>query len=399
MLALYRARAVHKNKRKFVADLIHRRFTEDDILTEGQKERADKYISDCIETPADNFDKIRKKMEEIYPAYRFRKIRELLDLLLVVGAVAFGIRGLFFQPFKIPTGSMQPTLYGIHYMVKDGSTNPNLAKFNNFFNYIFFSAMPVKAITIAESGYFKPNTLQTQSSFWSDITSFEIGKQKYTTPGTAKTVLEYTHLTTAKRYIKDDVLCKDGFISLGDHLFVERFSIYLTPLKRGDIMVFNTQSLRYNERNLSEVSGFYYVKRLAGMPGDTLKIEHDTLMVKPKGEDAFKPIYELSDTFKKIYSGKGGYQGHLGLMGEVIGQLDQEYVVPDNSYFMMGDNSKFSLDSRFFGAVPRENMVGKAFFVFWPFSRRWGLVDNPAPVDQPTDSLKGKNYYEVMFLQ
>jgi len=399
MLALYRARAAQKSKRKFISELVNRRFAEDDLLSAGEKERIDKYIGDCAETSSDNFEKISKKLQEIYPAYRFRKIREFLDLLLVVGAVAFGIRGLFFQPFKIPTGSMQPTLYGVHYMVKDGSTNPNLARFNHFFNYILFSGTPVKELTVTESGYFKPDTLQTQSTFWADTTSFEIGKQKYSTPGTAKNVLEYTQLTTAKRYLKGDVLCKDGFISLGDHLFVERFSIYLTPLKRGDIMVFNTQNLRYNERNLTEVSGFYYVKRLAGMPGDTLKIEHDTLMVKPKGETEFMPIYELSDTFKKVYSGNGGYQGHLGLMGEVIGQFGQEYVVPDDSYFMMGDNSRFSLDSRFFGAVPRENMVGKAFFVFWPFSRRWGLVDNQPPVNQPTDNIKGKNYYDVMFLQ
>jgi signal peptidase I len=51
---------------------------------------------------------------------------------------------------------------------------------------------------------------------------------------------------------------------------------------------------------------------------------------------------------------------------------------------MLGDNSRFSKDSRFFGAVPRRNIMGRAFLVFWPFSRRFGVVDSKEALDIPT---------------
>ncbi len=52
---------------------------------------------------------------------------------------------------------------------------------------------------------------------------------------------------------------------------------------------------------------------------------------------------------------------------------------------MMGDNSRNSLDSRYWGTVPRKNIVGKALFIFWPISRRWGLTDRAEPIQRPTN--------------
>ncbi|UKI33784.1 MAG: signal peptidase I [Lentisphaeria bacterium] len=180
--------------------------------------------------------------------------------------------------------------------------------------------------------------------------------------------------------------------------FVERFSLYLFPLRRGDIVVFNTDGLIADSRKLSDVSGFYYIKRLVGLPGDTLKIVDNVLHVKPRGEKEFRPIAEFNPVFEKLYSGKGGYQGHLNFMGHHLAAPGSEYVVPEDHYFMMGDNSQFSLDSRFFGAVPRENLVGKAWIVFWPFSRRWGRIDRVGPVDAPTGEAR-RGTFPVMYRQ
>lgn len=71
---------------------------------------------------------------------------------------------------------------------------------------------------------------------------------------------------------------------------------------------------------------------------------------------------------------------------------------PPDHYFMLGDNSEFSLDSRFFGPVPRRNLVGKAWLVFWPFSRRWGIADRQGPVDAPTGESR-RGTFPVMYRQ
>ena len=164
-------------------------------------------------------------------------------------------------------------------------------------------------------------------------------------------------------------------------------------------MVFTTEDLFDADGTpLAASSGHYYIKRLAALPGDTIKLENNTLYIRPHGEKEFKHAKEFSPRFEKIYSGKGGYQGHRSDMG--LEQLisGAEYTVPAGHYFMLGDNSKFSKDSRFFGSVPRRNLVGRAFITFWPFSRRWGIIDNKEPLDVPTGE-SGFGTFPVMYKQ
>ncbi|MDD3117223.1 MAG: signal peptidase I, partial [Victivallaceae bacterium] len=81
--------------------------------------------------------------------------------------------------------------------------------------------------------------------------------------------------------------------------------------------------------------------------------------------------------------------------GRFLGSPDAELIIPENFYFMLGDNSLFSSDSRVWGLVPRSNMVGRAFFVFWPFSRRWGLADSTAPLPVPTTESRGNSFPQM----
>ncbi|MEA4862411.1 MAG: signal peptidase I [Victivallaceae bacterium] len=314
------------------------------------------------------------------PVPRFRAMmREYMDIFAVVMAVAFGIRALALQPFIIPTGSMQPTLFGIHYVdhgtdyFNAGTRYPALA------NYLLFSATRAWAVTVG-SGYFNPTSLKPVSG-WVPRTSFVVGEDSYTLPGEPAKVVQYAKLSPALPLPEGAVLA-DGFLVGGDSLFVERISHLFSGLSRGDIVVFNTEGLSYNNRPLSLISGYYYVKRLVGLPGDTLKIVDGMLYVKPTRESAFRPITDFSGKFDKIFSGTGGYQGYQnGPAGFFLSSADDTYTVPDDCYFMLGDNTSHSLDSRWWGPVPRRNIVGKAFVVFWPFSRRWGKMDaSPIPV-------------------
>ncbi len=376
------------------------RHTDDDILNDAAKKELDGLLSEMKATPAieaeERFGDFIKRYRKTVPPYRYQTIRGTLDLLLVVGAVAFGIRALFLQPFRIPTSSMQPTLFGIHYIDKEHSSNPLIGNVPNPLNWLLFSASDAQA-TVQTPGVLEPNSLRATGNLFAESTSFTIGSNNYRLPGAKDKVEEYANLTPGRSFRQGETLA-NGWLTLGDHLFVERWSIYMTPPKRGDVMVFTTDGLKAMGRTLSELSGFFYIKRLAGLPGDTLKITNNTLMVKPAGESRFQPIYEIAPEFEKLYSAKGGYHGHLGGMGDLISTPLQEYVVPKDHYFMLGDNSQFSLDSRFFGAVPRRNLVGRAWVVFWPFSHRWGFVDTPAPLDEPTGQPNSRTF-PVMYHQ
>ena len=402
MLSGFFARRTH---RKFLGELRAGRHMWDDLLSPADRRRFDALIDECAaaarkEASPAELREARRAAAEALRAVRIPDphpgVREFLDLLLVVGAVAFGIRGLFFQPFQIPTGSMQPTLYGIHYQYPENASTPRPEKLPYFLNAALFGQRRARA-TIAADGVLETDSFRSGGSWLFDRTRFTIGGVNYELPGAPAKVAEYTGITPFREYRRGETLA-DGSLSLGDHLFVERFSLYLREPRRGDVTVFNTEGLEANGRRLAELSGFFYIKRLAGLPGDTLRIENRQLLVRPAGEKEFRPVQELAEPFRKVYSGLGGYQGHLNGIGELHLTPGTEYTVPPDHYFMLGDNSRFSLDSRFFGAVPRRNLVGRAWVVFWPFNRRWGRVDRPAPLDFPTGEHNGATF-PVMYRQ
>ena len=385
-----------RKRRKLLAELRTLRHAEDDLLDDVKRREFDALLENLACSPAPHREAMaaaRGRLGKLDLGIRHPALREFLDLLLVVGAVAAGIRGLFLQPFRIPTGSMQPTLYGIHYQYKSGTWRDKLPAQLQF--AIFGRRRAAARVT--ESGLLDLESIRPSGGVFTSDTSFRIGSREYTLPGEPGKVIEYVELDPERLYPKGYSLA-DGFLTIGDHLFVERLSLYLRPPRRGDVTVFNTEGLEVQGRKLSELSGYYYIKRLVGLPGDTLVIRDGRLFIRPKGESEFKPADELDPRFKKIFSGKGGYQGYRNdprapLLGE-----GEEYVVPDDHYFMLGDNSRFSLDGRFFGSVPRRNLVGRAFLVFWPFSRRWGVADSRSPRDIPTDKEGfNRGSYRVMY--
>ncbi|MGQ9473703.1 MAG: signal peptidase I [Candidatus Caldatribacteriaceae bacterium] len=121
----------------------------------------------------------------------------------------------------------------------------------------------------------------------------------------------------------------------GERVLVAKFYYRFTEPKRGDIIVFRYPIDR--RRNL--------IKRLVGLPGDNLKIEDGLVWINGEALQG--------ELFQRTYYDVGYYgQG--------------EHVVPQDSYFVLGDNSENSDDSRFWGYVPHRNILGRAFFVYWP---------------------------------
>lgn len=381
----FQRRSLRKQLKHFKHHVNHILHVDDDILNSAQKTGLQALAADVAAVKPAGIEEVKavlnegqQRLAKLISHRKYSTLTEYLDIIAVAVVVAFGIRGIFFQPFKIPTSSMQPTLFGVHYI----SHNDAIEKCPAILRYPLFTASQAR-LEIAEDG--ELTGVGNAGNLFSDKTRLRIGNTGYVLPGAGEQVAAYTAIRQDKLYPKGTVLC-DGWLSQGDHLFVDRYSHHITGLDRGDIVVFNTEGIVDPvRRNKLADKGYYYIKRLVGLPGDSLKIIDKKLYVKPAGENEFRPVTDFSPRFDKLYSGKGGYQGHHNEDPFLV--RDAVYLVPPDSYFMMGDNTSSSYDSRCWGPVPRRNIVGRASVIFWPFSRRWGVVDRQPPLNVPTGDV------------
>ncbi len=153
----------------------------------------------------------------------------------------------------------------------------------------------------------------------------------------------------------------------GDRLFVEKLSKPVRKPERGDILVFYPpdEILRKDFFSiLSRLTGILckdiaFIKRVVGLPGDKLEV---------RPEDGQYFVY-IND--KKLN------EPYILSKTDWMPCRDDMYcgplTVPENNYFMMGDNRGNSQDSRFWGFLPENRIIGRAIFVFWPLSRTKGL--------------------------
>jgi signal peptidase I len=172
----------------------------------------------------------------------------------------------------------------------------------------------------------------------------------------------------------------DTTVMVGDHLLVDKlsyappgsFSRYLLPYtdpKRGDIIVF-----RY-PMDISQ----NYVKRVMGVPGDHIRVVDKVVYLngKPLTEPYVQHIFPNLEPYRDNFPSEPRgpvYDRAKQMLAEHV--ENGELVVPPDSYFAMGDNRDNSLDSRYWGFVPRENIIGKPLLIFWSY-------------DAPTSDLVG----------
>jgi signal peptidase I len=188
---------------------------------------------------------------------------------------------------------------------------------------------------------------------------------------------------------------------VGDHLLVNKFAFGATgsmvdpilPFKnigRGDVIVFKYP------KDLTK----HYVKRVIGLPGDKLHIVDKQVFVN--GQPLAEPykVHKNSvpggfrDPAQDVFPPKTPHSFY-----QVEGDYDwfakfvdgEDLVVPENSYFAMGDNRDNSADSRYWGFVPRELIVGKALIIYWSYEadsdayRRTEVSDR---IQQTTDLVR-----------
>ncbi|HEY9840096.1 MAG: signal peptidase I [Candidatus Sericytochromatia bacterium] len=139
---------------------------------------------------------------------------------------------------------------------------------------------------------------------------------------------------------------------IGDRLIVEKLSYYFNSPHRGDIVVFYppdpyakplTGSARVL-RWLGFTRDAAYIKRVIGLPGETLAIRNGKVLIDGK---------PLNEPYIKA---------------PPLDDMPPQKIAPEH-FFMMGDNRNNSRDSRVWGTMPRENVIGRTFLRFWPLNR------------------------------
>jgi signal peptidase I len=177
---------------------------------------------------------------------------------------------------------------------------------------------------------------------------------------------------------------------IGDHVFVNRISFaprtpWVGPVipyrnvHRGDIIVFLHPDPQY--------AGTYVVKRIMGVPGDRIHLRNG--VVYRNGEALNEPYIlhdrdDPSDFYRNNFPAVPPSDPNISPIWETeLPQYiqDGDLVVPPGHYFAMGDHRGVSLDSRYWGFIPEENIIGRPMFIYWSFEtpadqyQRTGMAD------------------------
>jgi signal peptidase I len=330
------------------------------------------------ETLSKQMAKLEETSNKWIKPYPYAEWRENIEVFLVAIVVAMAIRTFFLQPFKIPTGSMEPTLYGIETKDLRGDANFKMPDpLTRFWDALRYGRFYHEAIATDDGEVVRILPLQHVLFFINKQTIVvQYRGQDRPTPITVwfgpdehlgyaagwEPPVDFTKGQPILRFQEDT----------GDHLFVDRISYNFRKPHRGDIVVFKTRGIE----GIPDQNQFY-IKRLIGLPGETVSIGDDQhVRIDGRRLDASTPHFEniyAFDTNAPPRQGKfGQYNGHVLEPTSVLASPTDTLNVPQHSYVVFGDNTLNSLDSRYWGFVPEQNVIGKGFFVYWPITGRFG---------------------------
>jgi signal peptidase I len=313
--------------------------------------------------------------------------RENCEVILVAILVAVGIRSYFLQPFKIPTGSMQPTLNGIigypssyrdeHEIPMDKRDHYEKRSDGWYLHGYSANSKPNLIRRVAEYAILGRNYIDVVSKeddqiiqvipkkflFFFTFSRIIAARQNFLIYAPPDTLRADFHVVAGNSYKRGDIIAR-GAIDTGDQVFVDKFSYNFVKPHNGDVFVFRTNHI-FGIPDDPETGAPFFIKRLAGLPDDTLRIDPPLLYVNGKVPNGLG--------FKRVMSAKLPYRGYA-LGRDYVARPADVYTVPEHRYFAMGDNSYNSYDSRYWGPVPEENLVGRGLLVYWPFNRHWGII-------------------------
>jgi len=238
--------------------------------------------------------------------------REWLDTLVVAISVAMAFRAYFYEPFNIPTGSMQPTLWGNH-----TTAGTEKGKWDVF---------PLSVLKWAWSG----DRVVEYKARASGVARVRARRDGFADVAVGPCDEAFKVPTDAcpqiaGRWFEAGQTVWKGTVTTGDFIFVNRWLWNFRRPRDGDVMIFSTTGIE------ALPQGTHYIKRMKATPGETYVLEHPV-----EGRPA------------------------AVTMGE-------------DEYFACGDNFGNSYDSRYWGSVPGRQLRGVGSVVFWPFNG-WRII-------------------------
>jgi signal peptidase I len=395
----FQRRKLNKLKKHILHESRHARYMREDVIEAAEIDQLialEKSVEDAWGTGNSDemeqaFEAINEQIKVVYPAPAGSpKFRENVEIVAVALAVALGFRTYFVQPFKIPTGSMQPTLNGIR--ISDEQKGKKA--FDNFPlwipNYLLTGTRYIE-VRAKASGVI---TVAAQAD---NYLIYRVGGSK----SGHKILGEMPKYFDVGQYVDKGQILASGRVLSGDHILVNKIKYNFTRPKRGEIVVFNTKQIEHPQIKQDA----FYIKRLVGLPGESIGLTAEGYLTSNNERVTAPSVFnwKFSDKYKNnrniravengdivtYYEASSvGYarerrlpaaQGPYTLVSDIQAKLvspSHPIRLDDDQYLFFGDNTLSSLDGRYFGGVQQRSVIGPAFAVYWPFKDRSKILTN-----------------------
>ena len=357
-------------------------------------------------------DALLKVCEKAVPSHKNDPIRENIEVIIVAIVVALGIRSYIVQPFKIPTASMQPTLNGIIATPMPASEGmPNIVSKTWDFvwsgtNYselrapessgkLYITGVRQQALAMlftrtiitfsnGETTWCYSPARQLFGALWlPENGAGPFGQQAHNLPATD------SFTQNDLRYeVRPGAILARGRIDTGDQVLVDKVSYHFRQPKRGEPFVFSTKNIAGIQMPEGTESQ-HYIKRLVGVPDDSLELDPPNIWINGQQPTEFGILRVAAhdgEANANCDPNINKYHGYTfpnkraasfeidSANTQRDGRNTITYKLHDKEYMACGDNSGNSSDSRYWGKVPQDNLVGPALMVYWPFKPHAGFI-------------------------